>query len=141
MTATPLTAVEGAGYHVDSGYVDLFWTPIIGPSSMLLWRRLVVEAPPQGVGTVDLPGLAAECGIVKRQRGLHALDRLVSYRVCAWRSDGTLEVHRRIGPLREGLLSRLTPRLRELHPFAAAGQLPDHVDPGLAAVLEAIRAG
>lgn len=81
------------------------WTPILGPSALLSYRRLglLVEAHPEGVG-VDLADLARSlglgAGLGKNSLMMRALHRLVAFGVARWEGD-VLAVRRRLAPVPE----------------------------------------
>ena len=57
-------AIEKRGYPADSGFVELFWLPVLRPSATFLFRRLnwLLETFPEGV-TVEMNELGRELGL------------------------------------------------------------------------------
>lgn len=56
--------VDSVGHDPRSNYVERFWLPVLGPTTVWLLRRLVsdLERHPEGV-VVDLPTLGSELGL------------------------------------------------------------------------------
>ena len=88
-----LGLVEGAWYEPLSLYVELFWLPVIGPSTTWLLRRLnvVLDGEPSGV-EVDLSDLSLALGLGPKT-GLNAplmrsLRRLADFHLAARDGSG-----------------------------------------------------
>lgn len=64
VTAWTDPVIEELGHPVHSDYVETYWLPLIGPTSVLLIRRLIQEVAghPDGV-TVDTARLAHALGL------------------------------------------------------------------------------
>lgn len=114
-----------AGFTLDDYYVERFWLPTLGPSSVLLARRLyrdLTYRPPGSVGSVavtlayseaDFADLAGCLGI-KLSMLRRTLDRLVGFSVLGAPASpgGPHLLPRKWPPLRAGQLARLPASLR-----------------------------
>lgn len=127
MTATVATDVFSVRFNsgsplgdfaLDSLYVERFWLPVLGPSSVLLARRLYFDLsfrPPGSVGDVDATltygfvDLAQSLGI-KPAVLRHTLGRLVSFSLLTPGEPALLPL--RWPPLRAGQVDRLPDALR-----------------------------
>jgi hypothetical protein len=113
-------AIEKRGYPADSGFTELFWLPVLGPSATFLFRRLnwLLETFPEGV-TVEMDELGRELGLgtcESRHAPLpRAISRLVRFGLARRSAPGKLAVRRAAGPLSPHLLNGLDPVLREAH--------------------------
>lgn len=107
----PSLEVHRAGFALDHPYLEQCWSPILGPSSVLLLRRtaeLWRDAIPATVRTSDL---AAQLGLGKG-RGRHSpitktLERVVRFRFAEWAAPGVLDVYSEVRPLRSRDLDRV----------------------------------
>ena len=111
-------AVDEHGYDPRSGYVELFWLGILGPSSVWLLRRLAggFDAWPDGFEldvqeTADALGLAAGHRNSAFTRTVH---RIVQFGMARIGDDG-LYVRRRLPTLGPRHLARLPTSLRDAH--------------------------
>jgi hypothetical protein len=103
-----------------SSYVELFWLPVLGPSSTLLLRRFadgLDEAP--GGFTVELELLARSLGL-GGAGGRHspfqrAIQRCARYGMARRLGASKLGVRRLIAPVPERHLRRLPVPLQEQH--------------------------
>lgn len=113
------SVVEARGYHARSDYVELFWLPVIGPSSLLTLRRLSVwlEASPEGV-TEPLEVLSSHLGLGRVANAnstlVRTLKRLGDFYLVE-RSGDELVVRVRVGPVPARMLVKLPPGLRACH--------------------------
>lgn len=110
------------GHPVRSSYVELFWLPILGPTSMVLLRRLVIgfEHAPGGyrIGVQDTArSLGVGLPTSRQSTFLRALHRLVIFRTARFAGDA-LQVHRRLPSLHAGQVRRLPASLRAAHATA-----------------------
>lgn len=110
-----------------SGYVELVWGGVLGPTTLLAYRRLaaLVEV---GVGQVNLSDLAAGLG-VRYQGGRHsamvrALDRLVLFGAATFDGDA-LAVRAALPPVPEQRLARLGPSAIRVHTRALLTRDPN----------------
>lgn len=115
----PDPRVAHAGFDLEHAYVERCWTPVLGPTSTALLRRLPalwVEAEPVRADFVELSrSLGVGTG-----RGAHSplsrtLDRLVRYRFARQAGDGRWEVFRQVRPLEAHQLDRLPEWSRRMH--------------------------
>lgn len=114
------------GHTPYSSYADRFWTPILGPTCMLAWRRLVDRHPQ---ADVDLAEFAAEIGVP--QHFGRTLDRLVRFGVASWGSDGSYWVAAALPELKPRQVERLPASLAAEHAdyLASKAALEDAVTP------------
>lgn len=146
----PSLEVHRAGFPLEHPYVEQCWTPILGPSSVLLLRRAAYLWRAQTPAQVDPQELAAQLGLGHRggQRSPFArtIQRVVRFRFAEWSDPTSLAVYSEVRPLRERELERvpewcarqhevlLTRHLDELQAPAAAKpgtveRSPDPPDP------------
>jgi hypothetical protein len=115
------------GHDPRTLYVERFWLPVLGPSALLLMRRLArdLEAEPEGFELqADLWAGELGLGIRVGQRGpfWRSLDRLARFTMAA--PHGTeLLVRRRMPPLTHRQVARLPARLQPAHQRWQAEQL------------------
>jgi hypothetical protein len=125
----PLTddVIDKVGYDPRSPYAELFWLPVIGPSSLLLLRRLAdwLDHSPAGFPLAIRPA-AAELGLGHNggtnSPMVRTLGRLVIFQMADVVGD-TYRVRRTLPPLARRHILRLPPHLAMRHnsnPFEAA---------------------
>ena len=113
-------AVEDRGYPANSGFIELFWLPVLGPSATFLFRRLnsLLDVFPDGM-TLEMNGLGRELGLgtsESRHAPLpRAISRLVRFGLAKRSASGQLAVRRAAGPLSPRLLKGLDPVIQEAH--------------------------
>ncbi len=119
VTAWPDPVLDRLGHDPRSGYVEQFWLPVLGPSCLLLVRRLAaeIERAPDGFA-LDSTRWAQELG-VGMKGGRHspfwrALDRACRFGA-ARRHGQRLSVRRRLPPLTSRQVERLPESLRQAH--------------------------
>ncbi len=107
----PSAPVRQAGFPLDHPYLEHCWTPVVGPSSVLLLRRctwLWREATAAQISVEDLAGqLGLGRGTGRNSPIRHTLERVVRFRFAAMASPGELEVYTEVPPLPERQLERL----------------------------------
>lgn len=115
----PDPVVEAVGHDPRGQYVELFWLPVLGPSTVWLHRRLVagLDDEPDGYD-LDLQATAHALGLAN-QTGRHgpfmrSLGRLVAFGM-ATPVDGGLAVRRRVPYLHERQVRNLPPMLQQRH--------------------------
>jgi hypothetical protein len=119
VTAWPDQVLDKLGHDPRSVYVERFWLPILGPSCLLLIRRLAaeLERDPEGVD-IETASLAREMGIGMKGGRHGPLWRAVE-RACrfggARRNGERLAVRRRLPPLTARQIERLPESLRAAH--------------------------
>ena len=103
-----------------SHYAETFWLPILGPSTLLLLRRVAerFDTEPDGF-TLDLLETSQALGIASKggrnSPFYRAIDRVVSFKMGTAVDDHTIAVRRRMPTLHPGQVRRLPPRLANLH--------------------------
>lgn len=142
----PDPTTEAGGYGPDHPYPELVWCSIIGPSGLLLWRRLAriarhADATPTSVDTVDLlASIGLGTHLAKNSPGARTIARMVSFDLArqAGRHGDLLAVRTALAPVGEARLARLPASARryhaQLHPAAVANLRPTHTTtpgPGL----------
>ncbi len=113
----PDLLIDTLGYPVDSDYVERFWLPSLGPTSLLMLRRLSATAV-AGRPTIDLAALGACLGIspsLSASRPIaQTLARLARFELVAL-EDATLKVRTAVGPLNRRQVMRLPAFLAHQH--------------------------
>jgi hypothetical protein len=111
--------VEELGYDPRSSYAELYWLPILGPSTTWLLRRFAAcfDDEPEGFD-VEVEELARWLGIGERS-GANApfsrtIKRCVDFQMAEWRPNA-LAVRRWLPPLAARHLRRLPQSLRDKH--------------------------
>ena len=127
VTAWPDAVLDRLGHDPRSPYVERYWLPVLGPSCLLLVRRLAaeLEASPDGF-RVDTMQWACELGLGMRggRNGpfWKSLERASRFGA-ARRNGPRLAVRRRLPPLTARQVERLPATLRVTHDEWAARQL------------------
>ena len=123
----PDPVLDSLGHDPRSPYVERFWLSILGPSALLLLRRLAtrLEASPEGFEIEPLEwalelGLGARGG--KNGPFWRSVDRACRFGA-ARRNAEVLAVRRRLPPLTLRQVERLPAHLRTAHAAWADGQL------------------
>ena len=115
----PQAPVRQVGFPLDHPYVEHCWTPVIGPSSVLLLRRcswLWRDAAPASVSTEELAGqLGLARGTGRNSPIWHTVERIVRFRFAAMPSPGELHVYTEVSPLPARQLERLPGWCRDEH--------------------------
>lgn len=112
--------VDRVGHDPRSWYVEHFWLPVLGPTSIWFLRRVAFELDLVEDGfTVEREEMARALGLGNRQ-GRHApftraLGRCVTFEVARWRGRDELAVRRTLAPLPRRHLLRLPSQLQRLH--------------------------
>ena len=119
----PDPATEANGYGPEHAYPEMVLCSIVGPSSLLLWRRLArvarhADATPVSVDTADLLasiGLGANLG--KNSPGARTIARMVSFDMArqAGRGGELLAVRTALAPVPDSRLARLPASARRYH--------------------------
>jgi hypothetical protein len=115
----PDDALAHLGHDVTSAYVERFWLGVLGPTTLLLLRRLAgeLEISPSGVA-FELPTWSLAMGLGYRNGRSAPLPRAVE-RLCqfgvAQRDGFTLYVRRWLPHLNHGQLRRLPPETQKAH--------------------------
>jgi len=142
----PDPRVQRVGFDLDDPYVEQCWSAVIGPSSVLLLRRLpvlwVAEVPAR-IATSELSqsiGLGA--GVGERSRLANTLDRVVRFGLARPATDSTgLDVYRQVPPLSPRQVQRSSTWTRTTHERLFAAHLQDLAGRGdLAGTVASLRA-
>lgn len=120
--ATPHHSVEvrKAGFPLDHPYLEHCWTPLLGPTAVVLLRRIPQLWRDQGL-TAELTAgeLAASIGLGRstgRQGPLgRTFERLVRFRFVKGSGPGEFDVFTEIPPVRDRQLERLPAWNRQRH--------------------------
>jgi len=109
--------LERVGFPLDHPYIERVYCSVLGPSSVLLLRRageLFAEHPEGArVDLVDLSrslglGVPADADDIGRNAPLQrTMDRLVRFRMAAWRGDDRLGIHPKLPALERHRAARL----------------------------------
>ncbi len=119
VTAWPDPVLDKLGHDPRSGYVERYWLSILGPSCLLLLRRLAaeIERVPDGF-ELDTVQWALELGLgMKGGRNgpfWRSIERGCRFGA-AQRNGSLLAVRRRLPPLTVRQVERLPPRLQRSH--------------------------
>lgn len=112
--------LDHAGLDPRSSYVEDYWLPVLGPSTVWLLRRLAAgfEYCYEGFD-LDLDETARSLGLGDRS-GRHspfvrAVNRTVQYNLARLTGPDELTVRRRLPPLNRHMLRRLSPALQARH--------------------------
>ena len=117
----PDEVIDRVGHDPRSAYVEQFWLPLLGPSSVLLLRRLAAELEhhPTEValpmeGTARSLGLGTKGG--RTSTFGRTLDRCRQFQLLHLEEDGsTLLARRMLPPLNRGQVGRLPDEVRAQH--------------------------
>lgn len=113
------SVVERVGFDACGDYVELFWLPVIGPTSTWLLRRLAVMAVlhPDGF-TLDLTSTAQSLGLGPNSSSqsslIRSLQRLSIFGLLRM-SSSHLEIRTVVPPLTMKQLTRLPEHLQSAH--------------------------
>jgi hypothetical protein len=112
--------VEALGHDPRSLYVELFWLPVLGPSTTWLLRRLAghLEETPGGC-TLSIAETSRALGLGERsgRNGpfMRTLRRTVDFDMVRPGRPGAIEARRALPPLARRHLARLSEPLRRAH--------------------------
>lgn len=117
--------LERVGFPLDHPYVERVYCSVLGPSSVLLLRRAAELFAEHPTGTkVDLVDLSRSLGLgvrsdaddVGRNSPLRrTMDRLVHFRMAAWRGDDRLAISPKVPALERHRLGRLPESVLSAH--------------------------
>ena len=118
--AWPDPVIDALGFEPASGYVELCWLPILGPSAVWAMRRLTsgLRANVDGyvMGLSDLgAALGLGTGTGKSSPIVRTLHRLVHFEMARYEGPTTLAVRTKMPPLAQRHVLRLVPALRRAH--------------------------
>lgn len=111
--------VESVGFEARSGYVELFWLNVLGPSATWILRRLAAgfDAFPGGY-ELDLPGTASALGLSYSDKPNNPFTRALKR--CVWFGiaqplQGGLAVRQMLPPVSHHQLVRMPIELQQAH--------------------------
>lgn len=111
--------VRQVGVGLDHPYVEQCWTPILGPSSVLLLRRMPIlwqQADPIEIATTDLSRSIGLGGDTSANSPIqHTLDRLERYGFCRQGPGGQIAMPITAGPLSLQQLERVPEWCQQRH--------------------------
>ena len=157
MTATlairpwPDPVIDTLGHDPRSLYVERFWLPTLGPTSLLLLRRIAagLDEHPEGI-QLDLGELSQALGLghakATRRRCVRSLDRLIQFDLACGEREHGYAVRRTVPPVNRRHVGRLPAPLQDEHRAWAERALAEpplahRPPPGPAARVHAARAG
>ncbi len=116
--------VEAVGYGLCDPFVEAFFTAHLGPTSVMLLRRIGrgFQASPEGF-SLNVADTAAGLGVASSGRNSpwwRTISRLVYFDIAQVRGAEALAVRRALAPLPHRLLRRLPPNLQRAHERAEA---------------------
>jgi len=112
--------IDQLGHDPRSAYVEKFWLPILGPSSVWLLRRLAdgLDRHPDGF-ELDLVDTAQSLGVGMRGGRnaplLRTFERCCRFGAARMHGTGSISVRRRLAPLTRTQTERLPASLRTEH--------------------------
>jgi hypothetical protein len=115
----PSFAVRQAGFPLDHPYLERCWTPLMGPSGILLLRRmpdLWRRGTSVGIEVEDLArslGLGSAKG--RRSAIWRTMDRVTQMRFGTWTGEQELEIYTEVRPLGPRQLERVPDAVRDVH--------------------------
>lgn len=112
--------VDRLGHDPRSAYVERFWLPILGPSTIWFLRRMAdgLDRSPEGF-ELDLVDTAQSLGVGMRGGRnapmLRTIDRSVRFGAARVQGPSAIAVRRRLAPLSRAQSERLPASLRSEH--------------------------
>lgn len=126
----PDPVIDTLGHDPRSVYVERFWLPTLGPTSLLLLRRIASEldARPDGV-EIDMAATAQALGLGNRTGASSPLarsfDRLQQFDLACSSGDRSFAVRRTVPPVNRRHVQRLPHDLQDEHREWAEAQLAE----------------
>ena len=120
VVAWPDPVVDALGFLPHDPYSELVWTPTLGPSTILAWRRIAgtLIHRPDGctVGVADFAqALGLGAGTARHAPVCRTMRRLAVFGLARFDTADTYAVRRRIPPASTSQLRRISPELRRIH--------------------------
>lgn len=118
------------GHDPRSRYVETFWLPTLGPTSVLLLRHLAdrFDRSPRGI-ELPLSETSAALGLGSREGAssplVRCLSRLAQFDLACDDGQGTVAVRRRLPPVNRRHVRRLPVALQVLHAEWVESRLDD----------------
>lgn len=116
----PDPIIDTLGHDPRSEYVERFWLPTLGPTSLLLLRRLAagLQSHEDGI-TVEVGELSQALGLGYRDGSssplLRSFDRLTQFDLACATGDGRYAVRRNVPPVNQRHIRRLPDALQHEH--------------------------
>jgi hypothetical protein len=138
LTIRPLAdpVIVAVGFDPRSDYAERFWLGVLGPSTLLLLRRIAAAFDEQPAGfALPLADTARELGLGhmggRNNPFVRALGRLCTFDMAQPLGEGVLAVRRRIPPLNRRQIVHLPDALQAAHQRFQEEQLagPDRESP------------
>src|SRR5688500_366759 len=117
--AHPNPRVHRAGFALDDPYLERCWLPVLGPTSVLLLRRMPIlwqRDPAIGVPVDELAvALGLGAGTGRHSPVWRTIDRLARFNFAYRVSDNQVDVYTEAPPLNARHLASLPPTVRQAH--------------------------
>jgi hypothetical protein len=116
----PDPVIDDLGHDPRSAYVERFWLPVLGPSTVWFLRRVAdqLDRQPEGFD-LDLVATARSLGVGMRggrnSPMLNTIERSCRFGAARRQGVDALAVRRRLAPLTRAQVERLPEALREEH--------------------------
>lgn len=116
----PDPPTDRSGHDPRSRYVEHFWLPIVGPSTVLLLRRMAMtfDLKPTGF-SLELDELSRSLGLGRHSSPnsslTRTLRRLCQFGLARSNKDDKLAIRRRLPAVAHHHVARLPPALQRLH--------------------------
>lgn len=116
----PDPVIDTLGHDPRSVYVETFWLPTLGPTSLLLMRHLAhrLDSQPEGI-ELAIGETAQALGLGHRDGSsspvLRSLGRLEQFDLACADGRGTVAVRRNVPPVNRRHVRRLPPTLQDAH--------------------------
>jgi hypothetical protein len=120
VAAWPDLVIDQIGHDVRSDYVETYWLGVVGPSTILLMRRLsaALAARPDGP-TLDVVTLAASLGLQggvgRNSPIMRTLDRACGFGLARQMDTTMIQIRRKLPPLTRAQVARLPESLQVAH--------------------------
>ncbi|MBI2168485.1 MAG: hypothetical protein HYU28_03140 [Actinobacteria bacterium] len=118
----PDSVIDTLGHDPRSLYVETFWLPTLGPTTLLLMRNLAHrfdEAPDADLIELPVAATAQALGLGPRQGRnsplFRSIDRLLQFDLAFAKPDATLAVRRNLPPVARRHVRRLPDGVQEMH--------------------------
>jgi hypothetical protein len=115
----PNPKVRRVGFALDDPYVEQVWAGVIGPSALLVLRRLPVLWREREPALVDLRELGQSLGLgpllARSGRTWRTIERLVGFGMAHWLPGNELGVRTQVAPLNPRELARAAEWTRQVH--------------------------
>jgi len=116
----PDPIIDTLGHDPRSLYVERFWLPTLGPTSLLLLRRIAagLDEHPEGI-QLDLGELSQALGLGHREGSsspvVRSLDRLIQFDLACGEREAGFAVRRSVPPVNRRHVGRLPAPMQEEH--------------------------